>query len=479
MPPYSNEDRGRWFATGCIALFMLPFVGAGAFFMAEGFREVRHRSAGVWGILVGGLLAVFGVTFAAMAFIAVRKASARAQRARQFPSQPWLWRQDWIDRRVAESPGRTIGFLWVFAIVWCAISVPMAVGFFRLAAMRPFLLIPVVFLPLLGFVLVCSAAFSSLRAMKFGRSVCTIDRSPIAPGQTFHGEVAYRGSDVPESGYTMVLSCINRVVRGAGRNRTVSDDVLWSTEWRVAGALAMPSPVGMRVPFDAAIPPDGRSSDLRNSSDSILWRLDVAAELPGIDYKTGFELPVFETAAGHDDGAIAAYQISHRADIVHREMSGVGMRPLANGGYEYEVPPVRELKGALTPVIFLAIWWGIIAVILKFGAPLLFPIVFGAFGVLLTLFVLDMIFGESIVSADRSGVTARRQWFGAGKTTVISADQITAIAAKTGARSGSTSYFDVEARLRSGNGRAVARYLHSYEDADALAAKLWTAMGRQ
>jgi hypothetical protein len=103
---------------------------------------------------------------------------------------------------------------------------------------------------------------------------------------------------VPDAGYRFVLSCLNRIITGGGRRRSAATQTLWETEQRVSGALAAPSPVGMRVPFAFDLPTDAPSSDLSKPNDLVLWQLAVAAELPGIDYKAAFELPVFVTAGG-------------------------------------------------------------------------------------------------------------------------------------------------------------------------------------
>ena len=50
------------------------------------------------------------------------------------------------------------------------------------------------------------------------------------------------------------------------------------------------------VPVRFPIPPDALPCDDRNSRDTVLWRLEVAADVPGLDYASAFEVPVFRTA---------------------------------------------------------------------------------------------------------------------------------------------------------------------------------------
>jgi hypothetical protein len=165
---------------------------------------------------------------------------------------------------------------------------------------KPVMLVFLLF-SLVGAGLIIGAIYTTLRRLKFGRSICTIDRVPIEPGHAFHGEIELRGDTVPDDGYRLLLICVHRVVTGSGKNQSTRETPLWQTENRITAATAMRLATGgVRVPFSLTIPADARATDLRISRDQIVWRLDASAEMPGIDFAASFELPVFTPASTAD-----------------------------------------------------------------------------------------------------------------------------------------------------------------------------------
>jgi hypothetical protein len=249
-------------------------------------------------------------------------------------------------------------------------------------------------------------------------------------------------------------------------------------EQRISGGVAAPSPAGMRVPFSFDIPAGTPSTDLRTPSDVTLWQLDVAAELPGIDYKAMFDLPVFVTA----DAFAAAHYAARREEAARRALppeSRVSESPLPSGGIELRVAPIRSASAFTTFVIILIVWFGAIAFMWNMGAPRFVAGAFALFGLLVFALAIDFFAGTSTVSAGRAGLRARRTVLGIATTKSIDAAQVDAIEPKVAGSAGNHPYFDVEARLKDRSSRTLARYLERRSDAEAVAAKLWAALFRQ
>lgn len=478
-----DPDRGRALTAGCVSIFALPFFIFGIVTLRAALPALRHRSAdGVVLLVVGILFAIFGVSMAGITYAVIRQSLGRSRLRNRAPMQPWLWRDDWAARRVAESSSWAVPVTWLFAIVWNGITIPLTMTMFRLMFTNRALVFVVVFFPLVGVTIACAAVYVTMRRWRFGRSVCAIDRVPIPLGATFHGEIANRSTTIPESGYALVLSSIKRVVRGGGRNRTVQDDVLWQEEQRIAPALIAPTPEGVRIPFAFTVPPDGASTEMRALPERTLWRLDVSAELPGVDYKASFELPVFETSEGHSAEQVAAYHLAHRADAARHELtaeSRVTTTPLPTGGVSFHVAPIRGLAALTSCVVILAILTGGIAAMLHFGVPVIFTVFFMLFELLIIWATGDVLTGSSTVSADAQSLRTTKTWLGIAARSVIEPSRIESIQSKAGTRFGSRTYFDVEAHFADGNSRTLARNLGTMADADAIAAKLWQAMGRK
>lgn len=478
-----DVERGRWFVTGCSTVFALPFFVGGVALLRIGFQSLhQHRSDALGPLMGGAAFTAFSVGIVAMLWFGMRRMAATMHRRSQYASQPWLWREDWAARRIVE-PGSAGGpFVLVFAIIWNAITVPMTVVLLREVHSTPALWFFVVVFPAAGIALFITAVYTMLRRHKFGRSVCSIDQVPIVPGSALRGEIEHRGSQVPEGGYDLVLQCLNRVVVGGGRNRSVTEDIVWQSAQRISGGVAAPTPVGMRVPFSFDVPADARSTDLRDATDSIVWRLVASAELPGIDYKASFELPVFETAEGERKQEVAAYHVAHFEEASRRELpagSRITETPLPTGGTELRIAPQGHAGSMVTMAIVAAIWCGAIAMMWRMQAPFAVVVFFGLFGVVIALMAFDYVAGRSIVQADAAGLRIRREWLGAGTTVTLANGDIDSIVTKVSGRSGNRPFYEVEARLTRGSPAILARYFHSREEAETLAARVSMAMGRR
>jgi hypothetical protein len=291
------EGRGRAVLLGCIGLFMLPFVGAGISLLSLGIRALQnHEANAIAPLLAGFFFTAFSVSFFAIIFVAIRNSARAASLRAGAPDQPWLWRPEWSARRIPDQRRSAAVFLWIFAIFWNAVSFPVSYLVVRdwPKEQNPAVLLVLIF-PTIGFGLIIAAIYTSLRRLKFGVSVCTIDTVPIHRGRGFHGEIEMRGDAVPEDGYRLRLLCVRRVVHGSGKSQSIQETPLTEQETRVSAASVMRSPTGgVRLPFSMIAPSEGHACDIRNPRDQILWRLEASAEMPGIDYAASFELPVFD-----------------------------------------------------------------------------------------------------------------------------------------------------------------------------------------
>ena len=290
------EGRGRALLLGCIGLFMLPFIGAGISLLSVGIRAMQHGEANaIAPLLAGFFFTAFSVSFFAIIFAAVRSTARAASLQASAPDQPWLWRPEWSARRIPDQR-RGPAFLWTFAIFWNAVAIPLSLLVVRewTKQQNPLLLLALIF-PAIGLALIIAATYTSLRRMKFGASVCTIESVPIRRGHNFHGEIEMRGDAVPDEGYRLRLACVRRVIRGRGKSQSVEETPIAQQETRVSAASVMRLATGgVRIPFSMTALSEGQACDIRNPRDQILWRLEATAEMPGIDYAASFELPVFD-----------------------------------------------------------------------------------------------------------------------------------------------------------------------------------------
>jgi hypothetical protein len=114
---------------------------------------------------------------------------------------------------------------------------------------------------------------------------------PGVPGQTFAGLVRTRAMIDPEGGFQVRLMCLRVKQTGSGKNRRTDETPLWEHEEVMPGAGRRAD--GIAIPVAVPLPADARETDERNSTDKVIWRLEVKAALPGVDFKGRFEVPVF------------------------------------------------------------------------------------------------------------------------------------------------------------------------------------------
>jgi len=422
-----------------------------------------------------GLL-FFAAFLALMAFAARKPLLALRERhalRMQHPGEPWMWRRDWADRTVHDESAIKSGFLWVFGIVWILMSLP---ALFVLRGRYEFDRIVYYFIllfPIVGICVLIVAAYHTLRRRKYGVSLCRFERLPIPIGSAFRGEVQARVRDVPEGGFQVRLACIRREVRSSGKSRSVRETTLWEDAKTVGSGAAMPNPDGVRIPIHFAIPADADPTDDSNSRDSVLWRLEVRADVPGIDYATRFQLPVFRTAD------------SPQGDVWPAEAMPAWTTPPSitfglsrTGGEEVVIRPSVHFIDWFGYLVFIAFWFGALAFIYHLGAPLWAVSFFAVFGTIVLLAALDILAGRSRISADRQTLASRRSWLGLGRTRKFDANEVEDVVARIGQSSGSSARYNIEARFRDGRRVLIAKHLANKRDADGVAARLRRAIGR-
>lgn len=391
----------------------------------------------------------------------------RERRAR-YPDQPWLWRSEWADGHIPSRAAISAGCLWAFGFLWFAMCSPvLLLSFPRDSGQRLVLEIFRWIFPAAGIGVLLAAAYLTLRKRKYGVSYCRLDAVPAQLGATLRAEVETHVHERPANGFRATLSCVERVTTH-GRETRVSESVLWQDEQVVTDAT--PGVEGVRVPIAFELPADASPSNEIDPDDVVIWRLELAAEVPGIDYAAQFELPVFVTGEQVVTARPAHTDVSAWSPDPGSPIS-IGVGP--HGGEEIRVAAGRTGNDWLALIVFFSFFSGVIFIFSKLGAPsfvLGFAIAIGAFFFVL---VLDFLIGRTIVRAETSGLTIRR-WL----TRTIAAKDIAAIDPGIGMTSGSVVYYDVNVKLANGKKVKAVRYLRKKRDAEMIAARVRRAVGK-
>lgn len=404
----------------------------------------------------------------------------RAALQKLHPGEPWLWRRDWAERQVRDTARVPVGCLWAFSVIWILFTIPASLAVLQKVQEQPFIWFFALF-PLAGVFLMLFAGYHTLRRYKYGTSICRIDRVPLAMGHPLRGEVIARVRQMPPEGFQLQFACIRRVTTGSGKNRSTHEEVIWQDDQRMHPGAIAPNPDGVRIPFTFQIPSDAEPCDDSQPNVTVLWRLTVIAEVPGVDYRADFELPVYRV---DEEGSDPAPLFATTPTIAFEPSphSGIRTELSPTGSESIVIAPPSRFGDWFGYLMFFALWFGILGAIEHFADPpwpaKAFLGIFFAVGALVFFAALDFLLGRSTLRADRSTLITRRRWLLFSRERTFSAADVETILPKVGMTSNGRAFYDLQLVQRNGRTTNIAKYFRERRDAEMVAARLRRALGR-
>jgi hypothetical protein len=435
---------------------------------------------GVFVLVFGGV----GIGLIVGAIFGRKKVAAEDALKEQHPEEPWRWREEWASGRIRSSTRAAAYTAIVFAVIWNAISAPAAALVPGEIAAGNYVATIALLFPLVGIGLAAWAVRSWLQIRRFKVATLTIPAGPVAAGSRLRGTVRV-DAEVPVSGeFRLELSCVEE--RKSGKNSDSSERLVWQREWRVPRHQCQIAPSFTTIPVDVTLPHDQPLTDtsLENDRRTITWRLDVAGECPGPDFWGRFELPVFTRAAAPatgDGDTPAPRPDPSLLDARALAARGIDYRREARGTETWTFRRARHKGVALGLTVFSLIWTVASVALYLVDAPLVMPIVFTLFDVLIVWWTLSLWFTEHRVALDRGLLTITKRGLLPAKTVEVPLQWVRNIAAKRGMQAGNKLYYDLKVETPEGT-HTAASSLGDYDLATALAAH-WLAardpQGRQ
>jgi len=445
------------------------------------YRELR------WGML--GLQTIFALIFCGVGYGLIvaavyggRLVKEAAELKEQHTDEPWLWEKDWVDGRIRSgSRGKMIGLV-LFATLWNLISAPTIFLVPREFSDGNHLALIGLIFPVVGAGLIACALYAVLQWRKFGHSEFEMFSNPGVLGGYLEGRIHTNMGSRSGDDFHLTLSCIRRETTGSGKNRSTREKTLWQDTVTLPSNALMAGPHGASVPVRFAIPYDAGPESDAQASDPINWRLEVAAELPGVDFATHFTVPVFKTPDSDPqlEAAGSAPPLSEDAAIVGElESMGIVRRPTPEGGVSYVFRRARAKGAAIGLTVFTLMWCGFIWLMIGLGAPILFPIVFGFFALLMFAAMVDLWLKQTRVQVANGRLAFNRRLLGAGKTLLFSAAEIAKIKTSRGMQSGNKLFYRIELRTRTGKKHTLASMITNQRLAKRLIRDLEAALGME
>jgi hypothetical protein len=439
-----------------LVLFALPFLFGGLAILSSIINVNQnsfHGSVLAGAIIAGVLLFIAGAIIVGV-FKGYARMKERAASEEANPMSPWMWRADWANRRAESSNKNSEILYWILCIFCNGITIPVMISFFPALARawQPQALVALAF-GLGGAGLLTQAVRVSIRQRRFGKTYFEFNSLPFMPGDRVSGRIQLKMDVTAERGIDLRLVCLRRTVTRSGEDSTTSETILWEGDQNVPGGALAPGPLGRAIPVDFAIPSDAYVTDQEDTRDQVIWRLFAQAEVPGVDYKDSFEIPVFKSssAARVDDGFDAPKFSSSANDGYSsgessQADSGAVLKPArvkvqifaGPGGTEFYFRAFRNPVAALFLVGFTVAWSAIIYFLFHAKAPMLFPLVFSFFDVFLVLAASHAVFGSARIVVGNGEIVFRRGILGIGRTRGVRASDVTALVPVASMQQGNT-----------------------------------------
>ncbi|MEE8349406.1 MAG: hypothetical protein V3R94_07540, partial [Acidobacteriota bacterium] len=374
---------------------------------------------------------------------------------------------------------------------WNLISAPLVILQFP-EALRdegPVALLILIF-PLVGLFMLIWAIRATLRWKKFGESTLELQTLPGILGGDLRGTINTRIKGYPEDGFQLELTCVQRSPGQSSPSETASpgttpgirlgrtsrrqdqERILWQENIRVDAAQLFQGFQGTACPVAFAIPADCRPTD---STEGVSWRMTAAGALPGVDYDSIFEVPIFKTEASHT--VVQAGDAKEASLSTQEPPQEPTLRvSRTEEGTIFYFPAARNKGAALGLTAFLVLWSGVVGLLFYLDAPLLFQVVFAGFDVLFFLAVLSMWGRTSKLVVQSETVKVSRRFLGFGSVRELSHDVIVGVEVKRGMQAGRKLYYNVVLITRDSRPITVGNNIQDKREAEWVASEIQKAL---
>lgn len=479
------------FAAVLLTIFALPFLGMGLVFMFQ--SASRGGLQGWMGSMFGLFFACIGGLLLTGALIGVRNARQQDAARTANPDKPWLWRKDWAEGKVNSADPRANITAWVFTAIWDLMSgfVAFTVLPKMLSASDPKAILVAIF-PLAGVFITALAVRGTLRIWRYGRTSFWCDTVPFSPGGGVRGAIHLKLPTSTPHGIDLRLSCKRRIVTGSGKNRSVSEIVLWQAEKNIPAESVIPGPQDAAIPVEFALPAEAYQSDGNNMDDRVYWQLHAQADVPGVDFRDNYELPVFRTqalAAAAGSGTSESFGMQPSSSPAQAEAESPAPAPAATHivyredeqGTSFYFPPLRNHAQAAGVVAFATIWSVVVYMLwIDQRAPWLFRIIFSVFEILVGYMLLSVVFGSTLIRVREGVLQVRKAILGIGSLQRIPLSELASISPLSQGQANASGEVLYGISIRKSDGsevNAVASSL-SFVEARWVVSTLESAMGR-
>lgn len=287
-------------AYGATGLFLsLPFIATGAFFAIAGFLQLdiikKGANAPLWVIGMVGLVFFMSGAILFVYSLAglIQKRRNAAQRQRH-PGEPWHYDYPWQPQGVSDDAARRAVSGVTLVAIFGFFTVPFIWWAF-LSGQGPLMVkIIVGGLLLIWILAVGNVIYRIAQFGKFGTGWLEFESFPFFVGQRISVGFYNRQFDIVNIECRFVEERFETA--GSGNNRRTTKNSYRHYQHRQRKRFTP----GQFARIDLTIPDNPQWSNQLIADPAVrYWELVIEAELPGIDFRTTFPLPVYHAPGAH------------------------------------------------------------------------------------------------------------------------------------------------------------------------------------
>jgi hypothetical protein len=368
-----------------------------------------------WGLI--GFKSIFLFTFGGVGLgliiFVFRSPEEKDPSDPQYRDAPWLANDKWQTAVIKSNSKTAMWAGWAFAAFWNLVSAPLPFVIYTEVTEKNNLpaLLGLMF-PLVGIGLISWAVIRTLEWNRFGPAPVTLDPFPGSIGGHVGGTIDVNLQYDANVQFSLTLTSLHSYISGSGKDRSRKE----SPEWQDTQVAHVTSGAkGSRLSFRFSVPDNLQESAADQSEESYyLWRLNLKAELPGVDLDRDYEIPVYATGANSRD--LSEFSIKE-ARTAQSKIDIKAIEKLVNlsyeaGGRAMRFPMGRNLLGGFSGLIFGAIFTGVGWYLIKYEGHPIMGGVFGLMGLLIVLSAFYMVLNSLEVSQEGSDIRTVRRILG-------------------------------------------------------------------
>ncbi len=242
--------------------------------------------------------------------------------------KPWLENKYWQTERIRSSAKIGMFGMWVFAVFWNAVSLPLLFILEDEIKAENYAVLIAILFPLVGVYLIFLAWRMTREWLRFGVVELIMDPFPGAIGGNVGGSLTLKQVGYRDARFRVGLECVYSFVSGSGKSRSRKETIHWA---EAGDAKTGISGDGVRLEFLFDVPDDLPEADIKPSGNYNFWRLKLTGNLPGVDLNREYKIPVFRTG---EQSRFARHSISAQVDAVRQDKAVESQAAIDRGDWE-------------------------------------------------------------------------------------------------------------------------------------------------